>query len=735
MRCALDLTGCTPTPLASYLKALGVLRLVAEQEDATAAGFWRNDRFVLESRLDAAGLEAFLLERYRPTPIVAPWGGRSGFYPGQSEKSAREALEHVSASHDERLGPFRETIAQVRSLLDRLGMTEKARDDAKLDLLRTCRAELPDHVLPWLDACYVLTADDRAFPPLLGTGGNEGSGSYVSAFAQLVVACLIEHDHDRALASALFRVARPDTGSDVTPGQFAPLAAGGPNATTGFEGRSLLNPWDFLLCLEGTLLFAAAATKRLEAASGDALAFPFTVRTVGAGAGSVALGDESNARAETWFPLWERPARLSELAAVFAEGRVQVSGRTARDALDFARAVSSLGLQRGITSFQRYGYLQRFGRNVIAVPVERVEVQRGAHGDLIDSLEVNGWLDQIRRRARRDTAPARLRSLISRLENALFDLTRSGDPSRVQAVLTCLGNIQVHLTTSPAARKDVLPVPQLPDNWVHAADDGSAEFRIAAALAGLHAIVQHADGPRAALPMRVHFAPLSDRNRWLDVSGDNVAWSPGFFEANLVELAERRIRWAMKNDPAEGPWVARATARLDDVAALLDDDIDTVHLQNLLPGLVLTHIPGSLKRFGRARAWVPPAYSVLKPFFASRRQLMAAGVVSHTGGDTGRAPDPVHLADTASVVRLLAAHRVADAVAVGVHRLRTGGLTVLTSMSQTAHPVNGRRLLAALLVPIESGALRQSIKRIAKRADQGGEKQHGMILARTETEG
>lgn len=47
-----ELTGCTPEPLMNYLKALGVLRLVSEQADPEARGYWRGDRFVLESRLD-----------------------------------------------------------------------------------------------------------------------------------------------------------------------------------------------------------------------------------------------------------------------------------------------------------------------------------------------------------------------------------------------------------------------------------------------------------------------------------------------------------------------------------------------------------------------------------------------------------------------------------------------------------------------------------------------------------
>ena len=74
------LEGCTPEPLMSYLKALGVLRLVSEQADPEARACWRNDVFVLRSRLDREDLIDFFLHRYQPTPIIAPWAGGSGFF-------------------------------------------------------------------------------------------------------------------------------------------------------------------------------------------------------------------------------------------------------------------------------------------------------------------------------------------------------------------------------------------------------------------------------------------------------------------------------------------------------------------------------------------------------------------------------------------------------------------------------------------------------------------------------
>jgi len=62
----LALPGCSPTPLAHYLKALGVLRLVAEQADPEARGWWQDDIFHLTSTLDVDALTSFFLFRYTP---------------------------------------------------------------------------------------------------------------------------------------------------------------------------------------------------------------------------------------------------------------------------------------------------------------------------------------------------------------------------------------------------------------------------------------------------------------------------------------------------------------------------------------------------------------------------------------------------------------------------------------------------------------------------------------------
>lgn len=105
------LTGCTPAPLASYLKGLALLRLVAEQKDAGARGWWADDVFHLDSTCDRTALLDFFLTEYRPTPIVAPWNGGSGF----AEGDRTEALDAIRMSKEPRFEDYCRTIEAVLS--------------------------------------------------------------------------------------------------------------------------------------------------------------------------------------------------------------------------------------------------------------------------------------------------------------------------------------------------------------------------------------------------------------------------------------------------------------------------------------------------------------------------------------------------------------------------------------------------------------------------------------------
>ena len=105
-----ELRGCAPEPLMAYLKALGIFRLVSEQKDSSARAWWRNDRFYLSSALDRDALVEFFLHEYRPTPIVSPWNGGSGFY----ARDNQDAIKVISATTGARFRHYRDVISMVR---------------------------------------------------------------------------------------------------------------------------------------------------------------------------------------------------------------------------------------------------------------------------------------------------------------------------------------------------------------------------------------------------------------------------------------------------------------------------------------------------------------------------------------------------------------------------------------------------------------------------------------------
>ena len=176
----LALEGCRPIPLASYLKALGVLRLVAEQADPAARGWWEGDCFCLRSKLDRDGLVRFFLEDYSPTPIIAPWNGGSGFYP----KDSKVGIAALQESALDRFAAYRDAIGLGTELIRERNLGERPTDQAKSELIAALRADAGHALVTWIDAAVALTLDRTAFPPLLGTGGNDGRLDFTNNFMQ-----------------------------------------------------------------------------------------------------------------------------------------------------------------------------------------------------------------------------------------------------------------------------------------------------------------------------------------------------------------------------------------------------------------------------------------------------------------------------------------------------------------------------------------------------------------------
>jgi CRISPR-associated protein Csx17 len=137
-----------------------VLRLVSEQVDREARGWWDGDTFTIESSLTEEELVRFFLERYTPTPIVGPWNGGSGFYP----KDNKEGVNAIAGTTYSRFAPYRTVLAICAALPEvQAGKADaKTEDDRRTTILLSCRNELPDSAVEWLDAAVGIAADGSA---------------------------------------------------------------------------------------------------------------------------------------------------------------------------------------------------------------------------------------------------------------------------------------------------------------------------------------------------------------------------------------------------------------------------------------------------------------------------------------------------------------------------------------------------------------------------------------------
>ncbi len=693
------LTGCTPTPLASYLKALAVLRLVAEADaqdggDPQACGFWCDDVFVLRTRLTREQLCGFFLERYRPTPLIAPWNGGSGFYP----KDNTSGIDALIVSAAARLSEYRAAIKIGQEVVARLALSESPKLKDKANFLKTLRNNASDPLLRWMDAAVILSSDDPRYPPLLGTGGNDGRLDFTNNFMQRlaeVIDLASGEPHPgslETLSAALFATAT-DSLSDRAIGQFAPGAAGGANASSGFEGDARINAWDFVLMLEGAVLFAASTARRMDSTEATALAAPFTVRSRVGTVGSAGAGDDTSSRGEIWLPLWAAPCSAEELRCLLAEGRAVVNARAARDGVDFARAVAQLGVDRGINSFQRYGFLMRSGKAYLATPLNRITVRRNPDADLINELERHNWLGSVQRYARDENAPNAFRSAARQLDSALFALTQRASRGAVQAVLRHVGRIDAALCISAKARDAVrAPAPRLSPAWALKADDASAEFRIAAALAGL--TLRGAEGFEV-LHMRRHLVAVGESvnkegDRQWEPTSRVATWGTGPLTRNLAALLHRRRLEAVKLGAAGELLISQTGATCGDLAMFLDGSTDDGRIAELLAGLACVDLSRFDAPRGAADATLPPAFALLKVLFTPEAVLRALRWL----------PDDRSLHLPAEIPARLAASDAQAAVQLAWRRLHALGVALPGRQPPGAVVADGPRWLAALCIPL-----------------------------------
>lgn len=661
-----ELTGCPAQPLASYLKALAVLRLVSEQTDAQARGWWSPICFVVKTALDREGLLGFFLNQYRPTPVVAPWNGGSGFYP----KGRKIGVAAIETSTDKRFAGYRTALSRCRDILSAAGATKGAskadEDERRAVIVRSCRNLLPDAAVDWLDAAIAIASDgERAFAPILGTGGNEGRLDYTNNFMENVAGLLLGTNRRSArelLEHALFDVST-DALNDIAVGQYDPGRAGGFNQGQGITAAAAANPWNAVLTIEGAVAWAGGIYRKQGISFRSLLCSPFTVRPAAVGYGSAADKDAALARAEIWTPLWDRPGRWAEIRALLREGRAVVDGRAARSGLEFAQAAAALGVDRGISGFVRYGLLKRRGDSYIGLPAGRFSVAYRPDSDLI--REITPLIDIAERAAKgsQKEAPNSWPPLRRAVEEAMFEALLRGGRDLLLDVAAALGAMHRWLVERG---RGALLTTGLSARWIERCAEcaeRAAEVRIAAALACL----RHPEaGPLAY--------NLMAGNR-------QHSWTGRDLSERMANTLRRRVLSGSESD--RSPLRSAVFASPDDVGHFLDGAVDDRLIEDLVFAFVLVKAP--------SLPW-PERHTAVWPVYCLLKQMFLPGRIETPDGDT------VRIAPDLAIPSLLSAGRIDEAAGLAERRLRIAGFQPIRAAY--AGGMDPRRLAASLLIPV-----------------------------------
>lgn len=706
----IEMKGCTPEPLMNYLKAIGVLRILAEQKDSDVRGWWKANHFTLSTELNEEELLQFFLLEYRPTPIVSPWNGGSGFF----KEDNQEALEKIKNSKNPRLSIYSRVIQQVQQILREENLKTKPEGEEKAKLIHRCRCELPDEVVRWIDSAIVIQEEKPRFAPILGTGGNDGRLEFSNNFMGRIIAAglhqqRLEAPSESWLKNSLF--GRPVILNKAAVGQFSPGRAGGPNMTQGVEADFLDNPWDFILMMEGTLFLAGAASKKFGRVNSAQSAFPFTVSLAAVGYGSASDKDET--RGEIWLPIWQRKASLEEIRKMFSEARIEVSGRPAENGVDFARAVASLGIDRGVSEFYRFGFLKRNGKSYLANLMGKFVVSAKNEVDLL--REIDGWLESFRWAAGKKQAPAAFNRALWSIEKTIMDFCKYGGRRYFQEILIALGEAERIVARSIKFLKNqekdgkikIKPIFKLSTGWIEAADDDSKEFLIARALTSIF------DPEKKLGALRQNIEPVDTDGKWRE-ENQEIVWNAADLSMNLIHVIRRRIIDAECKGAQVSPLTAKFSVSLEEISSFLWEETDDHRLEKLIWGLTLVDSKCGSKPANNTDRLipVPRAYTLFKllfwPYPIEFEMTSQGGYRLKVIEDVESRPSKKKMIEH-SVLSLLESGRTSEAAALAAKRLRSIGFppslwplqgNPRDDVWRESSYKNGSRLAAALLIPL-----------------------------------
>jgi CRISPR-associated protein Csx17 len=597
----LNLRGCRHDILGHYLKAIGLLRVLArcadrDHRDPGAEGWWdlgqayfclRSERYPTMEKL-----VEFFEKAYRPTPVMAAWnkdvGGTrriadSFFASSEWEIATGYASEVVSVADKKKPANEKKlTAAEAYSAY---------RDDPRHDLSEV------------LDAVAVPRFCRSSDNPLFLAKGIAGRAhlwrsywEYLEIFARLRKAKKRD-DFNSHLAATLAGCGTADPAKGKgTP--FFPDAVKGYNIGSGWVQESYpFNALDYVLAVEGAFALRGSAARAIGSGSKRFAAFPFVFD---AGEDLVDDSNEIKGTASAlWLPLWSSPTTFAELASFIGDAQARLPGKEARFSAEFVRALNAQGVDAGFSGWQEFRFKMKgsrvpwitTGRYVGASPVQGhpADISR-ANATLLNRalapLDNNGFLDQFDRRGKKvdSGSPQSVRAAINAaMEMAALEPT----PHHCMALLASIFSACSQMCVSESFRErlrgrrasffEALPMEEW--NELLGPLEDQAEFRVARSLASITGLQRQSNGNHSAVqPMLGSLLPLKRGGSGLYLPEKKGGWTHqdvwtgSDLSYDLTAVLQRRYMDSLKDE--QPALCAVYGAELDDVLAFLRGGLD-----------------------------------------------------------------------------------------------------------------------------------------------------------------
>lgn len=612
------LYGCKTTPLSNYLKAIGIIRALSKKYPATTA-HWENDYCVVQANITKEQMFGYFLEEYEPPPIISLWSYN------KYEKT-KAALRTMIESDDGRYKTYKNVLdeiensvlAKFKQILDLTKVSKADVDANKTILFQMCRNTLHDEYVMWLDSVAVIGAEKQYFAPLLGSGGNDGNfdlaENFVKCMKLVLPPCANMNTSAKWLNSALF--GDVTTLARINTVGHNPDGSGGPNAGSGgFEGASMSNPWDYVLMIEGVLSFAGGISKRLSNIRGKAM-FSFAVGASNVGYATASANDtddgqEPESKGEVWLPVWLRPTTYKELEQVFREGRLQVGGRHAKTGVEAARSVITMGTERGIDKFERYGILKRKGKQYLFINSGTIRVADDSTANLLDDLDkwYSGIVSTFIKGKKSGSTLARF---LRNYDDAVMRFCTTRKQHDMLKILEFVGKIERHTSILP---DNYEPLQVLSSKWLDACYDGSPEFRLATSAASILY-----SGAVGSIRTNLECLELNKYKIWERPKNSvSFVWKEDdLLDRNMSRVLQRRAVDGQINSLDVIPIDGAIPSHIGDIGKFLNGVLDMKKIGNLILPLscikMYKHMdyPWRRIRLGTSTESIPEAYMIMK---------------------------------------------------------------------------------------------------------------------------